>query len=874
MKKISLLLALSLLLSTFTSMAIVHADGEYGTVTMIWNEEFNDSERTTWNEAHGFTFQAGRGFAITANSDGTATVTCTSGGYLYSRDYQGTYGAGVEAYVVEVKIDAVTDTGTNSDLLIGTEKEMYKQISGTGVYYTVVDRTGSGSVAYYDNAGVKTTETKTLNFGDKRLFHMYMSPRRTVTFDYIRVYTIDNDIEMTVDSKVSGGVVIETSAPIDASTATFTATGGGSTFNSTGVTYVDDKKYMVSFSGLDASTTYTLNKNSLTAIDGTTITTANSPTFTVADPNELYYNQYETVSAADYTTSQADHAFAASDGILNFTSTSTWKGFRLNFVPAVTEGKFVIEIRITGHEGSKKWQMGPGVDGTNEYNGSDLNSDGVYYAVIDKTNGTYKLYDSSFTLKNTQTISTSYSEISGWGFSSGAKALSIDYLAAYVAPNSFNFSILSSGLDYAVIKTTEPISEASTFSVEGYGGPFTATVAKENSGYNVYRLSFDELEYDDDYTIAADSLTGLNGAIVTDAEADFTTPEWVAPEYSDVVPFFIENANASNTYTKHYGSGTFSISRADGEVLMRETGGSKEVAVNTPITPGSSKFYVEYEQTEYALHKNFNVYPGGYSTSFPASDLRNKNGKFYGILDSTNGTYDIYYTDMSGTCTYVGQSTGSGAPSRLDINPGAAALARLKYIVAYDSQYLLTQLGTVNGNGITFKTTAPINTTSSTATFGSMSLILRPVSGEYLTYVAAFPETITAIVNTTADLTLDLDYLDGTGVPTVVYPDISLTGAAFANNKPIVTTVDEVDYIYGAVKFYNATNSAFTFYCIIAEYDTENERMLTNIKIQNCSVAANTVGQFVTSKRIEKVSGRQYKLFVWKDLDTLEILAK
>ena len=74
-------------------------------------------------------------------------------------------------------------------------------------------------------------------------------------------------------------------------------------------------------------------------------------------------------------------------------------------------------------QADKKFQMGPVVDSTSVMNGSDINDTGVFYGVIDKANGTYKLYNGSLELLNTQAIDTAYGSIPVWAFSSGAKAI-------------------------------------------------------------------------------------------------------------------------------------------------------------------------------------------------------------------------------------------------------------------------------------------------------------------------------------------------------------------------------------------------------------------------------------------------------------------
>ena len=291
MKKTAILLMTALIMQALAPFSVVSvcADGEYGAVKMVWQEEFNDPAQTLWLTGDG-PFRSGKSYTITANSDGTATFTTGASGDIYSKEYESVYKARYlstygeafdDKYVVETKITDVG--GSGSDLYVGTEQHMYQQSLQPGVYYTVVNRnSGSESVTFYNNNGVQSTPTEAIYFRDLRLFNMYMSKNRNVTFDYIRVYKFGNSMELSVDSVGDTGATIITSFPIDISDAVFTATNGGNTYTSNNVSVVSfsENKYSVRFSGIKANKTYTIGISNLYTIDRTQITSVNSASFT------------------------------------------------------------------------------------------------------------------------------------------------------------------------------------------------------------------------------------------------------------------------------------------------------------------------------------------------------------------------------------------------------------------------------------------------------------------------------------------------------------------------------------------------------------------------------------------------------------------
>lgn len=863
---LSLVVAVAVMMSAF--QCAVLADGVTGPVNMIWQEEFNN-DQTDYSDIF---VSKKKTYTFTPDANGTVKFSTLQSDNLYSKGYY----KQTKKYIIEVKIVAVEGSG---DLYIGTDGvDTIFDVgnTGAGVYYVVVDKDAK-KIQLYNNAGIKDTKSGISSFGDNRLFQLYLSKNRTVTFDYIRVYTINSSIGMTVDNVTNDAVVIKTDAAIDTAGAVFTAKSGAAELTSTSVSVVsmDENKYSVNFDSLESGKTYTLGMSSLSGIDGTVISVMNSVEFAVPEKTyDIYVNNFsEETDINDITYTTGDYTVSWSDGVAKIESETTrWPAVVIGYPAVDAQTKFVVEMKINSVSGS--FQMGPKVGETIiDCGGPDIKSPGTYYAIIDHE--FYKLYTDDFVRSHEQKRVAAATPASGWAFKQGKNCdIDLDYLAVYEIPATFDFSVVSSDRKNALIRTSEPLGVGSVFSVTSASGTAVdATVSKSGNGHNLYNLTFAQtLDYNTTYTIAAKSISGLNGGIASTKSEEFTTPEYIEPTYSDVVPFFLENDNNSNEYKKYYNmsnNNDINIAKTggDGYFIITVTGdGPTGVATRTSIKPKSDKYYVEYDVADYALATDYKIYPMGYGGWSDPGVTRNKAGKFYGLLDGSNGTYDFWYVSQNGACAKLTSSSGTGTPSSLDIEVSKAVYGKTRYIAAYDARELAAELGDVSERGIAFKTTAPINTSASVVRLGESNLVIKPVDGEWCSYIATWSGEKINLSTNAININLSLVPLDDSDTlvkqATVTLP-----------SKTVFYKVAEFKgddgNEYGSVYVYNNTDKEYNFCYLLGSF-SKNAELLNGAVYENFTVPANSVARYVTTQSVAyDKDNNSYRSFIWESVDSL-----
>ncbi len=860
-KVLSLLIAAIMISSLFAFGAM--ASTTTG-VTEIFRDDFNDDDFSNW------VADAANQWTLSDNQDGSAKFTNnTAWKIIRSGDK-----SKENKYIVKFELKNTIST-KEFDLGAAVVCQDVVRKNGNGNYFVVCEKTTSDtkinvSTKYYKNDGtylnVASGSFDSADYPNGMpIVAMNGASGAYADIESIVAYTLNGGVTITVDKINAQSLEITTDAPLDSSTAVFTAQkAGGNTITSSSVQTVSlsDNKYIVNFAeSFDYGTTYNLTATTLNGLEGTALT-ANAPSFTTSAyampeyvaPTPFFVEDGNTENTYDtaYKSGSATLTVTREGGSTTFNNSGTGE-FILSTPSVTSSNKYYIEYEVSGLTASKYFQVFPG-----GYYGTAVKQTGKFYGVYDGSS--YKVYkDDAVLYEVTSTNATppKTSDMIGINFNVGVK---FNYIVAYPMAEDMSVKIVESNNSGVIFKTTMPINTRSSVAKVGNTALTISTVSGE---WCTYKAEFADTIAENEIAL---TLKKLDGTLAMPE----TTFEFTLPVDDSSEPFFIENAAAENAYETVYntaGRATLKISREDGYTkFIRE--GSGELILSTSSFNASNKYYIEYELNELEMHSYFQAFPGGYYYSGNTGPIKNNKGTFYGVYDGTAQTYTVYL-NQGGVLTekYTVNAPNTQAPTTSDkigINFNGNEV-HLKYIVAYpEAKAMTAEITGSDASGVTFKTTIPINTSTSIATVGGKALVLKPVSGQWCTYKAYFDE-ITDVAAGENTLKLTLTKLDGTAAMAETEFAFTLNSEATITNA----TISEANgKIYGAVRVLNTTNNDYKFTCIVASY-TNEEKKLDDVKVEEITVPAGEAGVFTTSKALAIDGTNTYSVFLLESLSNL-----